>query len=160
MERIKNIEIGQGLGLIKFGFLKNEIKLLLGEPSNVDLEMHSEDGGDASETWDYDNIGVSFTFDEEEDWKLETITVFSDFFQLKKRILIGKSKEEVAKIIAQLELGEIEYEDYSEDESLKRELFDLTNGNMMFWFTNDVLTEIQFGVLWRDEEVPLWPTIN
>ncbi|WP_196895957.1 hypothetical protein [Aureivirga marina] len=160
MERIRDIVVGQGVGIIKFGFLKNEIKLLLGEPSHKELEEHSEDGGDATETWDYDEIGISFTFDEEEDWKLETITVYSDFFQIQGRTFIGKSKEEVAKLIAQLELGEVEYEDFSSEELPNHELFDVDESNMFFWFTNDELTEIQLGVQWQDEEIPIWPSKN
>lgn len=159
IDQIKSIETGEGIGNIKFGMLKSEILSILGTPTEKEIEKDFETG-DAVETWDYEKIGVAFSFDEEEDWKLETITINSSNFELNGIGLIGKNIEEVQNFIEKEKIGEMEFEDYSTPENPNHELLDVDEANMFFWFTNSILTEIQFGVKWNENDEALWPVLN
>ncbi len=150
------IEIGVGVGDIKFGMLKEDVLAILGLPTHKEIEKDF-DTGDAVETWDYENFGLAFSFDEEEDWKLETITINSSNFKLKNVGLIGNTIETVQNFIEQEQLGEMEFEDYSTEEMPNHELIDVDKANLFFWFTNEVLTEIQMGVQWDENDNALWP---
>ncbi|MGY5353780.1 hypothetical protein [Wenyingzhuangia sp. IMCC45467] len=154
--QIKDITIGVGVGAVKFGMLKTEVLSILGLPTEKDLEKDFETG-DAVETWDYENYGVAFSFDEEEDWRLETITINSSNFEINGVGLVGKGIQEVQDFIEKHELGEMEFEDYSTPENPNHELIDVDEANMFFWFTNEILTEIQFGVQWDEDDNALWP---
>ncbi|NIJ46441.1 hypothetical protein FHR24_002928 [Wenyingzhuangia heitensis] len=156
IEQIKNIEIGTGVGAVKFGMLKADVLSILGMPTDKEVEKDFETG-DAVETWDYDNCGIAFSFDEEENWKLETITINSSYFELNGVGLVGKGIKEVQDFIEKHELGEMEFEDYSTPENPNHELIDVDEANMFFWFTNEILQEIQLGVKWDDDDNALWP---
>ena len=155
----RNIEIGVGVGDIKFGMFKTEVLETLGLPTNKEIEKDFETG-DAVETWDYENFGISFSFDEEEDWRLETITINSSNFELRGVGLIGKNIQTVQDFIEKEAIGEMEFEDYSSPENPKHELIDIDDANMFFWFDNQVLTEIQVGVKWDEDDNALWPKKN
>lgn len=155
-KNLNSIQIGIGVGDIKFGMFRKEVSAILGEPSEKELEKDF-DTGDAVETWDYENEGVSFSFDEEEDWRLETITINSSNFELNGVGLIGKNIEEVQDFIEKNKLGEMEFEDYSSPELPNHELIDVDEANLFFWFTNEILTEIQLGVQWDFDDNALWP---
>ncbi|MDB4297427.1 hypothetical protein N9901_01590 [Flavobacteriaceae bacterium] len=154
-DKIQEIVIGNGVGEAKFGMYKNDILSIVGIPSEKEIEKDFETG-DAVETWEYTDDGVAFSFDEEEDWRLETITINSSFYKLNGVSLIGKSIKEVQDFIEGSNIGEMEFEDYSTDENPNHELIDVDEANLYFWFTNEVLTEIQMGVRWDDDDNALW----
>lgn len=159
MEAVKEILIGLGVGIIRFGMLKEDVKEILGKPDSIDFEEPTEEKL-ATETWEYFKLGLSLTFDEEENWKLETITISSDFYTLFDEVLIGKTKARITAFIEEMQLGKIAYEDYSSDDYSKHELIDVDEINLFFWFDDEKLTEIQMGVLWENEETPIWPILN
>ncbi|MGY6647656.1 hypothetical protein [Wenyingzhuangia sp. IMCC45574] len=151
------IKIGVGVGAIKFGMLKEDVLSILGIPTEKEIEKQF-DTGDAVETWDYENHGVSFSFDEEENWRLETITINSSKFELNGVGLIGQNIQQVQDFIEEHKLGEMEFEDYSTEEFPKHELIDVDAANLFFWFDHEVLKEIQMGVQWDDDDNALWPS--
>ena len=54
-----------GLEEVKFGFSRNQVKELLGEPSEVDSFQYEEDEDDGlTESWHYDDKEISLSFDE------------------------------------------------------------------------------------------------
>lgn len=154
-----NIKIGEGVGDIKFGMLKADVLSILGMPTDKETEKEFETG-DAVETWDYENFGLAFSFDEEENWMLETITINSSNFELNGIKLIGKNIQEIQNFIETENLGEMEFEDYSTPEMPKHELIDVDSANMFFWFDQEILTEIQFGVKWDENDNALWPQLK
>lgn len=150
------IKIGVGVGTIKFGMLKEDVLQIFGIPTEKEIEKEF-DTGDAVETWEYENEGISFSFDEEEGWKLETITINSSKFELNGVGLIGQNIQQVQDFIEKQKLGEMEFEDYSTPEFPKHELIDVDAANLFFWFDHETLKEIQFGVKWDDDDNALWP---
>ena len=74
-QEIKNIQFGIGLGIIKFGMSRDQVKIILGEPNEKELHYDEDANIDASELWHYDDLDISISFDQEEDWKLVTLAV-------------------------------------------------------------------------------------
>jgi len=109
-KQLKEIKPGYGLGVLKFGMSRAEVKLMLGEPSFVDKYSNSDSENDLTESWEYDSLELSLSFDEEEQWKLTMISVSSNFYELEEKSLIGKSEVETLKELA----------DFDDEESLER----------------------------------------
>lgn len=152
----KNIEIGVGIGEIKFGMTRDQVLAILGKPTEKEIEQDAETGS-SFETWDYEEIGLAFTFDEILDWKLETISVFSPEIQLNGTGLIGKNIEFIQDFIDDNDLGEMEHEDFSTPEFPEHELIDVEESNLCFTFVSDVCLDIQFGVHWDEDDNVVWP---
>jgi hypothetical protein len=152
-----DIKIGHGLGDITFGDTKEKIKHLLGEPSEIDtFNASGEEEGYLTEAWHYDDREFSLSFDEEDNWRLTTISVSSNESKYNADNLIGKSMEEVMKIMDTNDLGENEMDDLS-DEGVDQKLVSFLRASLNLWFEDGDLSEIQWGVLWSNEDTPSWP---
>lgn len=151
-EEIKNIIVGGGLGTIKFGMSRDELKEILGEPDEVD----TTDEDYPTESWHYDEIELSAEFDEEDDWKLVTLAVSSPEFELERMKLIGMTKDEVMEKIKDLEFGRIKMENVSE-EGNNSALISIEDSSLNLWIEDGVLSEIQWGSYYDGEDRPIWP---
>lgn len=153
----KEIKIGTGLGDIKFGITREELKTIAGDPTEVDtFNASGEEDGYLTESWHYDEHEFSVSFDEEDNWRLTTISTSSPECDYKGLKLIGKGLDHVLALLENENLGENELEDLS-DENINQKLVCLLPSSLNLWFENDDLTEIQWGVLWSDEDTPKWP---
>lgn len=151
------VKLGIGLGNIKFGLTKDELTRLKGNPAEKDLYNASgEEDGYLTEAWHYDADEFSVSFDEEDNWKLTTISTSSEDAQLFGEKLIGLNIDEVISRLEKQGLDENELEDLS-DENINQKLVCYLASSLNLWFENDQLTEIQWGVLWSDEDTPEWP---
>lgn len=154
---IKDIKIGHGLGDLVFGNTKERIKHLLGEPSETDaFNASGEEDGYLTEAWHYDEQEFSLSFDEEDNWKLTTISISSPESLFNGHQLIGKGMDEVLELINSNELGENELDDLS-DENIDQKLISFLRASLNLWFEDGKLSEIQWGVLWSNEDTPSWP---
>lgn len=151
------IKIGVGLGDIKFGITKNDLKALVGEPTEIDTYNASgEEDGYLTESWHYDDHEFSVSFDEEDNWRLTTISISADNCSFNGLNLIGKDINNVLASLENNHLGDNELEDLS-DETINQKLVCFLASSLNLWFEDDNLTEIQWGVLWSDEDTPKWP---
>lgn len=156
IKEMKDIKPGEGLGIIKFGMTRAQVQALLGEPDDMDAYA-DPDLDYASESWHYDELEVSLTFDEDVDWKLVTIAVSSPDYELHNKKLIGLSTEALLEAVKDLELGEYETEDWSSEEVPDHKLISFPGPQLNFWLEDGELTEIQWGLLFSDEETVRWP---
>lgn len=145
---MKDIVKGIGLGNLKFGIYTTDVEDDLGNPTEKE---QNEDGG---ENWHYDDYDLSISFDE--DSKLVTIAVSDESYLLEGLKLIGKDMEFVEEQIKNLNLGKSYSEDLVDEEG-NISLIGFEESSMNFWFEDDVLTEIQFWPLFKDEETIIWP---
>ncbi|MCO6499275.1 MAG: hypothetical protein J5I47_02740 [Vicingus serpentipes] len=153
----KSIKIGIGLGNIKFGCTRDELKKIIGEPSEIDTyNATGEEDGYLTESWHYDEDEFSVSFDEEDNWRLTTIAVSSPDFEFNGKKIIGLSVDETLSSLENENLGSNELEDLS-DEHINHKLLSFVESSLNLWFENDQLSEIQWGVLWDDEDTPAWP---
>jgi len=154
---IKEIKLGYGLGVLKFGMSRAEVKLLLGEPSFIDAFSYSESSKDLTESWEYENLKISLGFDEEEQWKLTMISVASNFYQLEGKSLIGLQESELLKQLATLNFEDVDVEDCSESDDEDHQVIEIEEKSINFWLTNGVLDEIQWSPLFIDDDTIKWP---
>jgi hypothetical protein len=154
---LKEIKPGVGLGALKFGMNRAEVKLMLGEPSFVDKYSHSDSVNDLTESWEYEDLELSISFDEEEDWKLMMISVTSNFYELKGISLIGMKEKEVLKQLDNLDLGNLNLEDCSDTDSDEQKVIEIDEQSINFWLIDGVLDEIQWSPLFIDDDTIKWP---
>ena len=153
-EALKEIKPGYGLGVLKFGMSRAEVKLMLGEPSFTDKYSHSDSNNDLTESWEYDELELSLSFDEEESWKLTMMSVNSDFYEFDGKSMIGKTENEV---LAILNMENIYLEDVSDQEGEDHKVIEIDEKSINFWFIDGVLDEIQWSPLFVDDDTIKWP---
>ena len=69
---------------------------------------------------------------------------------------MGMSLDEVIDATENMNLGDNELVDLSEDDG-NQQLLSFLESSINFWFEDNELTEIQWGVQWTDEDTPKWP---
>lgn len=153
MENLQEIKIGKGLNTILFGISKATLKNQLGQPTEIDSYNAGDDDEYLTEAWHYDEYEISASFDEEDDWRLTTLSTSSPIATLNGKKVMGMSITEIQELVAPLELGEGEIEDMEEDQTL----LSFIDSSLNFWFEDGKLSEVQWGVLWKDEDTPKWP---
>ena len=92
---------------------REEIKALIGEPDEIDAHSYTENEKELTENWYYDELELSLNFDEDEDWRLVIISVYSDFYQYENKIFNGLKKAELLKQLKEMKLGDYIVEDSS-----------------------------------------------
>lgn len=154
----QEIQIGKGLGEIHFGISKSELIKIVGEPNEKDLYNASdEEDGFLTETWHYDDNEFSVSFDEEDGWKLTTITTSNSEVSILGENLIGENQKKVLDFLNGKNLGDYEIDDLSDD-SINQKVVSYIESSLNLWFIDNELSEIQWGVLWKDEDTPIWPS--
>jgi len=153
-EALKEIKPGYGLGVLKFGMSRAEVKLMLGEPSFTDKYSHSDSNNDLTESWEYDELELSLSFDEEESWKLTMMSVNSDFYEFDGKSMIGKTENEV---LAILNMENIYLEEVSDQDGEDQKVIEIDEKSINFWFIDGVLDEIQWSPLFVDDDTIKWP---
>jgi len=148
-----DIKLGIGLGDIKFGFTREQVLAILGEPDEKETYSYSDSDEDLTEAWHYDDIEISISFNEEDDWRLSTIAISSEESTLGGKKIIGLSKEELLAEIKKLDLTDYESRKVSETE----ELISSDTGEINFWVDDNTITEIQWGPFFLDEDTINWP---
>ena len=154
---LKEIKPGYGLGNLKFGMIRAEVKLMLGEPSFIDKYSHSDSADDLTESWEYDDLGLSISFDEEENWKLIMISITSDFYELNGVSLIGLKEKELLMKLEAMNLGELDLEDCSDLGSDEQKVIEVEEKSINFWLIDDILDEIQWSPFFIDDDTIDWP---
>ena len=133
-----------GIGDIKFNASINEFIDFFGDPDEDEL-LNDENENFKSRILHYDNIGLSASFDEEYEWRLTSIAVSENEFQIKGVHLIGVNNSTFLEKIKQLNFGKYEREVFVEDD-YSSTLYHFEDMHLSFWFENDELKEIQWGI--------------
>ena len=157
IENLQSIKPGTGLGILKFGMSRDDVKDLLGEPNEIEKYSYNEDDQEWTEAWHYDTLELSLGFDQVDDWKLTILSVTSTFYELEQTKLIGLNKEEVINFLEQMDVDDFELEDWSSDENPGHELIVSDKNGLNFWFDDGTLHEIEWGPIWLDENTFRWP---
>ncbi|QXP78836.1 hypothetical protein [Winogradskyella sp. HaHa_3_26] len=153
----KKIKTGIGVGELKFGISKDDAKQILGEPDDCEKYSYSNTEKDLTEIWYYKNLGLNISFDEDEDWRLGSITIESETYLFENSIFIGQDKNEILSKLKNLKIIDVEYEDMSTIENPTHELYSSDTLGINFWFDNNKLSEIQINPLFIDDETIKWP---
>ncbi len=155
---MKNIELGKGLDKLYFGMDREAFRDIMGEPDEIETIENEELPEDMSEAWHYDDVELSASFDNLEDWRLTSLAVSSPDYTFEGIDLIGLSQQEVMEQIEMMDLGDVSIEELSDDEENSQQIATLLDVSLNLWFDNGMLTEIQWGPYWDEEEEELiWP---
>jgi hypothetical protein len=156
-QNLKEIKPGIGLGDLKFGLTRNDVKKMLGEPDESEKYSYTDTDEDLTETWHYDDLELSVNFDEEFDWRLSAITVSSEEYVIKDTSLIGLERDKVFTTLESLGFKNMETEESTLDDGSEG-LFIISDEQAInFWIEEGVLTEIQWGPFMIDDEAVIWP---
>ncbi len=150
---------GQGLGGIKFGMQREDVKAILGDPDEIEIFNFEEDEEILNESWHYDELNISLSFDQEEDWKLVNLAVSGEEYKLGATNVIGMEREDLINFLRSMGYTELEYEDVSTLESPDHKLISSEALGMNFWMEKGILSEVQWSPIFEDEETILWPQL-
>lgn len=152
---LKDIKPGIGLGDLKFGMSREEVEALLGKPDEKELSYDPEE--DSSEAWHYDSLDLSMSFTQDQYWDLVAISVSSDAYLYQGKSLIGLKGVELLSLLEGWGIDDIEAEDQSAGKKMRHEVWTSDEIGIDFWLENDVVSEIQWGPFWSDEDTIEWP---
>lgn len=140
-----NIKPKEGLGDVKFLSTVDEFISMIGQPDDDEL-IQEKISKFNSRILHYDSLELSASFDEENNWKLSSITVNSDAFHINDIYLFNCNKIDFLKKIEPLDLGTYEIDVYNEEDYSSTTYYFKQN-NISFWFENDALQKIQWGII-------------
>jgi hypothetical protein len=148
-KQLKNIEIGIGIGSIRFGMKREEVKAILGEPDEIEVFEEEDPELDNTIVWHFDEVEMSLSFGDDD--MLLAIAISNEDVMLAGKKLMGLTINEITEFVKEFDLGEIEIEEQPEEDGVKSTLVSLWESAMNLWFEDDELTEIQWGPLWDEE---------
>jgi len=154
---LKEIKAGIGLVNLKFGISREDVKNILGEPDEIEVYDEAEEDESNTESWHYDELELSLRFDDDEDWRLTTLSITSEAYTYEGKTLIGMEKEELLAHLSELKIDDLEFEDWGTDEDPGHELVISESTGINFWFDGPVLTEVQWNPLFIDDDTLDWP---
>lgn len=147
-----NINLGEGLDDLKFGMTKDQVTLLLGEPTETETENID---GNTIQTFHYDDREVSLIFDESADFRLVTIASNNQDIRLKERSMIGLSE---SKLLSELE--EMGFDDISDEhfeKSGSENMYSSDEYGISFYIDEGEVTEIIWTTDIDEEGNIVWP---
>jgi len=158
-ENIKNIEPGIGLGDLKFGMAQDEVKEIIGLPNEIEIYQYlpNTEESEFAENWHYEDLELSISFSSEDDWRMDTISINSNFYSLWTCIEIGQTMAQVEEKLKTLKIDNYICEDWSNMESPDHKLFEFNEHYFNLWFDNGKLSEIQWSPKFINEEDIEWP---
>jgi hypothetical protein len=158
-KEIKEIIPGVGLGTLKFGMTRDDVKKLVGKPDEIEnLPGFEEEVNDELESWHYDEHEFSLVFDADYDWRLVSIAVSDPYFTFHGKSIIGMDKQETLDLLSNLGIEISNEEDLSDEENPDLELIESEDAGLMVWFANDEVIEIQIlPDVEEDGETLIWP---
>lgn len=148
---------GIGLGVIKFGMDRNQVKMILSEPDEKDVFFMTESDDSEAEVWYYDEDFLSLSFDAADDWRLVTIEVDHEKYTLNGVSFFNKNKLETIRALEEINVLDFKHEPVPMDEAPDHELVSSESLGINFWFDEDQVTEIQWGPFFNADESVKWP---
>ncbi len=144
---------GTGLGTIKFGFSREQVKSLLGEPDEVDEEVEGHIRKEKSEAWHYDDLELSLGFEESDGWRLGSLSVTSDEYLLHGKALIGLNRLEAIRALNGMGMDDLEYDNLDPDQ----DMIASESTGIILWLDEGRVSEIQWSPLLVDDYTIEWP---
>lgn len=152
LDEIFRLQIGEGVGEIKFGMTATDILEVYGVPDKI-YRIDLID----SLVYEYNSKKIQFSFLTEEGddlGKLFKIRTYNYYSKLFGTTIIQKSKQNIQYLMKKHGHIECKHEDY--------ETFDIIGYDKIqcwFYFQFDQLYSFEFGPLWANENDYIWPNI-
>lgn len=141
---------GYGLGGLKFGLKMDQVKDILGLPEGE--EVTDEEGAGKCITWYFWRTGLIAYFEEADDFSLSCLEVDSENMVLWDNSIYNFSINEFISLARKHDLGEVTEEKDEEEVCLS-----IDSIEMNFYFIENELRSVQFGVLFDENDEVVWP---
>jgi uncharacterized protein YsxB (DUF464 family) len=153
MKTILEIKPMQGLGELKFGASREDVKALLGEPDetetiDVEGEIHEV------EVWSYFDQGHSIYFEKDLDNVCTNFETENEDALLFGKKVFELDKDAIIALMKENNFTEFEIED---DAELEEVIVFFDEAHMQFVFENDQLGLVSWAVALGDDDEILWP---
>lgn len=158
MNKKQEIKLGRGLKSIQFGSTKDEVEKAMGKPNVIDTFSNEDPELGETHVFHYDELSLSFTFEEMDEFKLGMISVNDDNFLIRDIIRTGMKKQQVLDALEELNMTEYGEEDHSNAENPNHTLIAIDEKSLYLWFDNDKLSEIQWFPFYDEDEEIIWPS--
>jgi len=151
-----DIQIGIGIGPIRFGQEEESVTGHLGLPESREYIEFEDALGDGTKVLGYYGDGLVFNFDSDDDFRLSTIAIREPGHTLFDTDLFGLSKLQVLTHLAGHIDEEPQEEIHAEDDAPDYLLVEYMDQSLFLWFDADTLVEIEIGYRFEEDE-PVWP---
>lgn len=152
------IKPGTGYGNIFFGMSREQLKNLLGEPDEIESTPHDDEEEDVTESWHYDELEISVSFEKTEDWKLCTVAVSTADATLHGEHPVGMDEASLSALLAKLDVKNPLKEDWSSADAPDYKAITAEELEMVFWLEDGEVMDIQWGPFFIDEDTIRWPS--
>ncbi|WP_300668754.1 hypothetical protein [Desulfoluna sp.] len=151
-----DIQIGIGIGPIRFGQEEESISEHLGLPESREYIEFEDALGDGTKVLGYYGDGLVFNFDSDDDFRLSTIAIREPGHTLFDKDLFGMDKLRVLTHLTEHLDEKPEEEFHSDDDAPDYLLVEYVEQSLFLWFEADRLVEIEIGYTFANDE-PVWP---
>lgn len=154
-----DIQIGVGIGPIRFGQEEDSVTNHLGLPESREYIEFEDALGDGTKVLGYYGDGLVFNFDSDDDYRLSTVAIREPGHTLYGEDLFGLGKLRVLTHLAQHIDETPEEEIHSDEDTPDYLLVEYVDQSLFLWFDADKLVEIEIGYTFHNDE-PVWPVAD
>lgn len=148
---------GIGLGALVFGLTRERVQTLIGEPNSKETIAYDNDDNDQTEVWHFDDHDLSLGFDQDEDWRLVTLSITGDQYTLNEKPIIGQVQLKVVDLLTEVSGETLDVEDCSSAEAPACFRLGSEALSMNVWCEESEATEIIATPSFTDEDEIVWP---
>lgn len=152
MTDLGTIRPAVGVGDLRFGATRDEVRTIAGEPSEV--LASEEDSG--SEVWVYESAAVALSFAAEENLRLVSCETFSMKSTFNGESLVGLDRDAAEAALERAGADEGAF--LAEDEDEGSGQIAVPRLGLSLWFEGGAVESVGWGVLLDDDDKVLWPT--
>jgi hypothetical protein len=145
------IRPGVGVGDLRFGATRDEVRAFAGEPQ--DIVPSEEEAG--SELWVYDDAAIALGFAVEESLRFVSCESYSTKATLNGETLVGLDRETVEAALERAGADEGIF--MAEDDEGSGQIA-VPRLGINLWFGDHIVESVGWGVLFDDDDNVLWPT--
>jgi hypothetical protein len=143
---------GIGIGNIKFGMTRNQVKDVLGEP---DLAYNNDDDDEGDIVFDYKKRRLSLTFYKNYSYRFGYLRTINNDVNYNGSYILNEEIENVKKNVFGGIINDWEFENY--------ELYQ-TYFNVDYWLElevkYDIIVHLEMGVPFKNDDEYQWATLN
>jgi hypothetical protein len=153
---LQNIIPGTGLGSVKFGLSREQVRQMLGEPDDIEQQEEGHFRKEKSEAWHYDDRELSLGFEESDGWRLGSLSVASEDYHLHGKTLIGLNRLEAIRALNNMGIVDLEYE----NDDPEQDMIASESTGIILWLDEGFVSEIQWSPLAIDDYTVEWPELG
>jgi|ERR1041385_6920196 hypothetical protein len=152
MADLLTIKPGVGVGDLRFGATRDEVRTIAGAPTET--LPSEEDAG--SELWIYEDAAIALGFAAEENMRFVSCETYSMKALFNGESLVGLGREEAEAALERAGADEGVF--IADDENEGDGQIAVPRLGLNLWFAEHGVESVGWGVLFDDDDNVLWPT--